>query len=235
MFASETVNYVTLATLGGIIPAIIWLWFWLREDEHPEPKKLITLALIAGAFIVPFVVPLQKFAFELYSEKSFAIVAVCALVEEIYKYAAALILILWRKDVNEPIDYVIYMIMIAIGFSAFENILYMYRIAVEEGAYHSMLNGSFRFLGASLVHIVSSATVGAFMAFSFGRSRFRELLYGFIGLSTATVLHAYFNFSILKFNGDERTQFVFLGVWVGTVILLLIIERIKRIRYLYTK
>ena len=52
-----------IAFLAGLIPALFWLWFWLREDNcTPEPKSLIASAFIAGMLIVAVVLPLQKFA-----------------------------------------------------------------------------------------------------------------------------------------------------------------------------
>ena len=42
------------AILGGGIPAIFWLWFWLRQedDENKEPRGLIALSFIFGIFLV---------------------------------------------------------------------------------------------------------------------------------------------------------------------------------------
>ena len=37
-----------LAFILGLIPALIWLWFWLKEDIHPEPAKMIKAAPKVG-------------------------------------------------------------------------------------------------------------------------------------------------------------------------------------------
>jgi len=38
-----------LAIIWGFIPAIIWLFFWLKHDEkHPEPNRLIIATFIFG-------------------------------------------------------------------------------------------------------------------------------------------------------------------------------------------
>jgi RsiW-degrading membrane proteinase PrsW (M82 family) len=39
---------VLFALLLGLLPGLVWLVFFLREDEHPEPKKMIAGAFIAG-------------------------------------------------------------------------------------------------------------------------------------------------------------------------------------------
>ncbi len=52
---------LALALLGGIIPSLVWLWFWLKEDNaQPEPKGIIATIFFVGMLAVIFVVPIQK-------------------------------------------------------------------------------------------------------------------------------------------------------------------------------
>jgi len=37
----------------GVAPSLIWLWYYLKKDEHPEPKLMILKAFIFG-FISTF-------------------------------------------------------------------------------------------------------------------------------------------------------------------------------------
>lgn len=49
---SET-NVLIFALLGGIVPALFWLWFWMREDKlRPEPKSAILSAFAGGIIAV---------------------------------------------------------------------------------------------------------------------------------------------------------------------------------------
>ena len=59
---TTTGNYVILyAALGGILPALFWLWFWTREDKvHPEPRMRVMLAFMGGMVAVIAVYPLEK-------------------------------------------------------------------------------------------------------------------------------------------------------------------------------
>ena len=43
-----TLNLIVVLALT-FLPAILWLVFFLKEDRHPEPKKLIFLVFCAGA------------------------------------------------------------------------------------------------------------------------------------------------------------------------------------------
>lgn len=220
--------HVTIAFLGGLIPALFWLWFWLREDkERPEPYTLIALTFIGGMMVVPIALPLQKIAIELYT--GIALTLVWVTIEEVLKYAIALMMVLWNKAVDEPIDYIVYMIAIALGFSALENALFIFNPLVQGDVADSLLTGNFRFLGATLLHVLASGTVGIFLALAFYKRSSMKLIFGTLGLCIAVVLHGLFNFFIMEASG-EMILTVFLFVWIGVIILFLIFEKVKLLK-----
>jgi RsiW-degrading membrane proteinase PrsW (M82 family) len=46
-------NVMIFSLIGGIVPALFWLWFWIREDRlRPEPKSAIFSAFIGGILAV---------------------------------------------------------------------------------------------------------------------------------------------------------------------------------------
>lgn len=221
----EAIHFA-IAFLSGLIPALFWLWFWLREDrEKPEPWHLIALAFIAGMIVVPLVLPLQKAAIEIYSNAN--LVWVWVIIEELLKYAVALAVILWNKAVDEPIDLIIYLIAIALGFAALENALFVYNPLASGDIAGTALTGVFRFFGATLLHVLASGTIGAFLALAFYKSNAAKILYGVIGLVVATILHGIFNLTIMTDQGGEIILGVFLFVWMGIIILFLVFEKVK--------
>jgi len=214
-----------VAFLAGLIPALFWLWFWLREDKNkPEPWVLITTSFISGMLIVPLVLPLQKFAIERFSGDN--LIFVWVIIEEVLKYSAALIVVLWNKAVDEPIDTIIYMITIALGFSALENALFVYNPLVAGNYLDSFLTGNFRFLGATLLHVFASGTVGIAMALVFYKRSIVKVTVATIGLFIAIILHALFNFFIMDASGGTILG-VFMFVWMGIIVLFLLFEKVK--------
>lgn len=213
------------AFLVSLIPALFWLWFWLREDrKNPEPYLLILVSFIAGMAVVPLALPLQEAVIDLYSDSNLMLVWV--IIEEALKYFVALVVILWNKAVDEPIDYVIYMIAIALGFATLENTLFTLN-PLSAGEYATAaVTGSFRFLGATLLHVLASATIGVMIALAFYRSASVKLIYGTVGLFIAVLLHALFNFFIMDATG-EGILIIFLFVWMGIIVLFLLFEKIK--------
>jgi protease PrsW len=221
-----TPQVFAIAFTSGLVPALFWLWFWLREDKlKPEPLLLIAITFIAGMAVVPLALPLQKLAIELYTGTD--LIFAWVIIEETLKYALAVAIIFWNRAVDEPIDMIIYMIVIALGFAALENTLFMINPLSTGDYLNSTLTNSFRFLGASLLHILASGTVGVFLAFAFYRSKVAQIAFGMIGLCLAIVLHALFNFFIMEASG-ETILGVFLFVWIGIIVLFLLFEKIKQ-------
>ena len=87
---------IIFAISGGILPALIWLWFWLKEDLHPEPKKAISLTFFFGMLMVPAAFVLEKalMKLELFFNPQIASISIFAIfgwafIEEYLKYFAA--------------------------------------------------------------------------------------------------------------------------------------------------
>ncbi|PIT91287.1 hypothetical protein COU17_01540 [Candidatus Kaiserbacteria bacterium CG10_big_fil_rev_8_21_14_0_10_49_17] len=225
MISTQTLLY---ALLGGVLPALLWLWFWLKEDKRcPEPRGLILFAFLIGGLLVPLVIPAQKWVMGTFS--GVLVIILWAVLEEVFKYVGAWLSVLKRKAMNEPVDAVIYMVTVALGFSALENALFLLNPLSVGQFIDGFLTGNLRFFGATLLHVLSSATIGVALALSFYKSKKTKRLFLLCGLILAIILHTVFNFLIINSNG-ENIFLVFLGVWCGVIVLILLFEKIKRIK-----
>lgn len=223
-----------LALLSGLIPALVWLWFWLKEDdENPEPIGLLTLTFIIGMISVILVIPLQEIVRNLISNEK-TLIVVWAALEEIIKFGVVFIVALKTSRADEPIDFVVYMITGALGFAAFENALFLLEPIYLKQATVSLITGNLRFLGATLLHSVSSGLVGIALGLSFHKNWENKKMHILIGLLGATLLHSIFNFLIIN-NGDQNSIRVFAFLWVISVIISMMFERIRRLSYWYNK
>ncbi len=219
-----------LAFILGLIPALIWLWFWLKEDVHPEPAKMITLSFIGGIFAVLCVLPLQKIVYDHLANQQFASFFIWASIEEFFKFLLVYLIALRNKKItDEPVDDIIYLIVSALGFVTFENALFLMNPIQSGDLWGTIVNGNLRFIGASLLHTMTSATIGVCLALSFYKPRLERLIYLISGLFIAIVLHTTFNLFILR-GAEDNIFFIFGSVWLSIIVLLLLFEKVKHMR-----
>lgn len=219
---------IAAAIAGGVFPALAWLWFWNREDRHPEPKRLIALAFIAGMITVMLVIPMQKYVATFLATQTLIFTA-WSTIEEVMKYLVAYVTVLWRHEDDEPIDPVIYMIAIALGFAALENTLFLLSPLGGSTMLETIMTGNLRFIGATLLHVLCSALVGLALAFAFYKRGLAHHTWVAAGVILASVLHAGFNFLILN-APEEYLLRTFSFVWFGVIVVLAGVEYVKRIR-----
>lgn len=225
------------ATAGGILPVLAWLWFWLREDsEHPEPRMLIALAFLAGMIAVAVAIPLEKgvqswleavFVGTFFGTSIF-VYSVWSAIEEAVKFVLAYAVVLRRSEDDEPIDPVIYLVTTALGFAGAENVLFLLSPISGGTVWQEILTGNLRFIGATLLHVLSSAVIGVALGLAFYKSKKSKVVAGTVGLVLAVGVHAAFNFLILNTPEDQMLKTFFM-VWIGVIALLAVLEYIKRI------
>lgn len=217
-----------VAIASGVLPTLLWLWFWLKEDEErPEPRGLLILTFLAGMFSVAVVLPLQKLAYAHIPNET-ELIAVAGLIEEVVKFLVVMFVVLPTKRIDEPIDYPIYFITVALGFSALENTLFLFNPITSNETTVGLLTGSLRFLGATVLHTVTSASIGVSLGLAFGGNFFKRFFYGIIGLGVAIVLHSVFNLIIIDGAGDNFWKMYGL-LWAIAVIIMLFFEKLRRI------
>lgn len=123
-----------------------------------------------------------------------------AAVEEIVKFLVVLFVVIRNPEFDEPTDAMIYMISAALGFAAIENILVLFQ-TISGGTDAAIQIWLLRFVGATLLHAVASATVGYFLALAWFYSHHCKKLIT-LGIGIATFLHLIFNILIFRGNGE---------------------------------
>lgn len=216
-----------IAILGGLLPAMLWLVFWLMEDRcQPEPKRYIVLCFVAGMLAVWPALFIEQFI--MLHSSGWQVLLGWAATEEVLKFGAAYIAALAWAVFDEPLDGLIYMVTAALGFSAMENALFLFTPIFEGELIRSIVMADLRFIGATLLHTLASGVVGLALAFAYyQRARVRAFA-ALGGVILAIALHTLFNFFILEQGGNVQAIFlVFLAVWCGIIAMLFLTERIK--------
>lgn len=210
----------------AIIPSLAWLFYYLGKDDHPEPKSVIIKLFLAGFLLPPFVGIVEKaiqewIVFFGASSLTLSFLVGAALLEEVAKYLVALVIFYHNKEFDEPIDAMIYLIVVALGFAASENIIITLATALEDPASSLLALLFLRFVGATFLHTLASGAIGYFIARGyFLKERFSLLK----GLGLATFIHTFFNFFILKSSvTPPKPEFILLiiGLLLGSLVFIL--------------
>lgn len=218
------------AILGGILPTIVWLLFWLREDKkRPEPTGLIVLSFIAGGIAVVLVYPIEKMLQTILTDGGTILLAAWATTEEIAKFLAILFIALKSRFFDDPVDALVYMITAALGFAAVENTLFILTPLIDGNFALGYLTGNLRFLGSTLLHTAASALVGISLGLVFYRGKVIKTLAVFVGLALAIVLHTAFNFFIIENDGENMMK-VFSSLWASMIVIIFFFEVLKKRR-----
>ncbi len=196
--------FIVSIVVLGLIPSFAWLIFYLHEDfKHHQPKRLILTAFLIGAAVTFIVLPVEialnnHFAAVGVVSNSFQSFTGLAAIEELFKFFAAYFFIHKLRQFDEPLDAMIYPITVALGFAAVENIATLFQVAHGTIFNVSIIESlTLRFAGATLLHSLASGLAGYYWGWSFFHPRRKWLLIAG-GLGVATVLHAVFNYLIIK-------------------------------------
>lgn len=212
--------YLILYICFGLLPSLFWLLYYLRKDLHPEPKKIILKVYFYGILITIPVFCLQIWLAGLLGNlqssgifSQYPIVIdilkwffVIALTEEVLKYIGLRFAVLKNGVLDEPLDVMLYMVIVATGFAGLENILYLFPsngLPFDIAIKNALTISTIRFVGATLLHTLCSAVLGYFLALSFLRTKQKTLL-TITGIVLATTLHGLFNFSIITLESPAN-------------------------------
>lgn len=202
-----TVVIFIFILLGASLPGLLWLAFFLREDLHPAPKRLLIYTFGAGALSSLFVLTFQFVFHELVAERlSWAFVTLLGLafIEEIFKFLAAYFAA-WRdRDFREPMTAMILTLAAALGFASVEN---LFALAGSTGVFDfsSLYSVSYvvlvRFVGATMLHALAAGIMGYYWAKgAFKGPLLKNIL---IGLFWAIVVHTSFNWLVIRYQGED--------------------------------
>ena len=165
---------IIIYIIFGILPSLVWLFYYLRKDLHPEPKKKILQIFFWGvvATVPVFFVQmglqylLQQFNLTSLAYNLIYWFLIIALSEEFFIYLVIKFKVINSPDLDEPLDLMLYMVVAALGFAALENMLYLFsplgHMTFTQVIDRTLVISFIRFIGATFLHTLSSAVIGYF-------------------------------------------------------------------------
>ena len=244
-----------------MLPSLTWLFYYLKKDVHPEPRRMILSIFFWGAVVtIPVLFiqlglnklleigltnsgfpPLKEILNLSWSKisASFLIIVfvywflIISLSEELFKYLVVRIKAVNSPHLDEPLDIMLYMVVAALGFAAVENILYLFMPASQLSFNYlvsrTLIISFVRFIGATFLHTLSSATVGYYLALSFCQEKNKKM-YVFGGIFIATALHGLYNFSIMTLEGPVKIAIPIAILIILAFLVFSEFEKLKKIK-----
>jgi len=209
--------YIIIYIILGILPSSIWLFYYLKEDVHPEPKRMILKIFLWGALITLPVLLIQigltnlldKVGINLILKNLVYWFLIIAFSEEFFKYLVIRLKVINSPDLDEPLDVMLYMVIAALGFAAVENIFYLFmpigQMSFDQLISKILIIDIIRFVGATFLHTLCSAAVGYSLAISFCEVKTRKISL-IAGIVMATALHGFYDLSIITL--PEPAKFI---------------------------
>ena len=224
------------AILLALIPILIWSFVFLITIKKIFKKhislKWVFIFLGIGTLITPLVwygegLLMKVSKVNLNTNLSLLNIIIVytgiAIIEELAKFFSAYFILKKNKYFDEAIDAMIYLIVLALGFGLVENILAASQEIVAGSLLLPILQTmSLRFIGANLLHALSSGIIGFFWTLSLLKKK-KSYLYR--GLILGIALHFFFNLVVIKFGGAT----VFLASLVLIALLILFLNDFKKL------
>lgn len=187
----------------GLLPSLVWMSLYLKKDRHPEPRHLLVETFLMGMIISPLAVIFQWVLSNITGLGSSSFFLGAALIEELVKLLAVVLIALRDPEFDEPVDAMIYMIVASLGFAAIENILFLFK-SIDQGVAFATQVIVLRFIGATLLHALAGAITGYLLAIAwFYREHAKKIIVA--GILLATVFH--FSFNLLISNSGISVRY----------------------------
>ena len=208
--------FIILSGLAAIIPMSFYLFIiWKMDKYDREPVKLvlanylwgalgaIILAIIGSILLTSFI---QIFIRDEFGIDILGAVIIAPFVEEITKGIFLLITISSRKFDNLT-DGIVYGGAIGLGFGMTENFLYFISNTGNFSDWISLV--IVRTLFSGVMHLVATATLGAFLGMSKFMNKPIRVILGIFGLSLAMLIHSLWNLFV-SFESTLLLGFTFM-------------------------
>ena len=188
---------IVLINLLAILPGLVICYLIYRFDKN-EKEKLLPLAISFGLGVLATIpaMYLETLGDRMGIVESPSIwmtlllaFIVVGLTEEFFKFACLMLYPFQKTFFNEPLDGIVYAVMIGMGFATLENIIYGTRMGIG--------TIGVRAFTAVPAHFVFAVISGYFV----GKAKFekeKRVYYIVVGLLSAVFLHGIYDFFILQ-------------------------------------
>ena len=193
-----------MLTILAIVPGIlVSLYVYYRDRHEPEPHKNLLICFFLGAFSTLPAIVMETTGQEIgivespniFMTFAFAF-GVVAFSEEIAKFFFLRTYAYPNKEFNEPMDGIVYAVMIGMGFATLENVLYASSYGIE-----TVILRAFTAVPA---HGAFAVIMGYYVGLA-KFSKHHEMKNFMMGIGGAVLFHGAYDFFLFQQNFPALT------------------------------
>jgi len=224
-------DFIALALAPGIA---ICVFIFYKDIYNREPKLNLLVSFFLGCIaILPAIWFEQAFSYTIDGSLAGVVIfsyAVVGFSEEASKFLGLRLYSYNKKSFDEPLDGIVYSVMVSMGFATLENVLYVTNYAAAGRGWEVGLQRMF-------LSVPAHASFAVVMGYFVGKAKFdppRSLLLMLTGLLLAVFFHGTYDFFLFlpaySHIGKEWSEGLLASGAIGSYIICLVLSR-KLIRY----
>jgi len=210
-------NWLMLAIAPGVA---ISAYIIFKDEYNREPRKHLIISFLLGALStipamlleLPISFTEQNSFFQSTLGNALKAYLMVALPEEVCKYFMLKKYAYQQPEYDEPFDGIVYAVMVGMGFSTVENIMYVYEYGVATGVIRMFLA------------VPAHATFAIIMGYFMGKAKFsqkRETYLLLAGLFWAVVFHGSYDFFLFLKDTQQTQSELSLLMLLGAIVSLI--------------
>ncbi len=167
-----------LLILAAALPALWLIRHYVRHDAYPEPRGLIIKTALMGiVIIVPILIVELLLMFVIGEDAPHMLTVflhafvVFGFTEEMFKYLVLKKYCSTKSDFDEPMDGIVYAVLVSLGFALLENVIYVLDAASVAGPDGVAVGFGTAVLRA-FTAVPAHASFGVIMGFHFSNQHF---------------------------------------------------------------
>lgn len=215
---------MTLLALAVAPGVVICFYIFYKDMYNREPKLNLLASFIFGALMVIPAALIEQgimpyFDNTISSTAAFAYIGV-AFTEEFCKFIVLRFYSYPKKSFDEPLDGIVYGVLVSMGFATLENISYVYQHGYGTAILRMFLS------------VPAHATFGVLMGYYAGLAKFKpqkSFVLLVTGLFLATFFHGTFDFFLFLQSTPALDPYISDGLlFIGAIISFIIAVRLSK-------
>lgn len=212
-------NTNIIGFIGALLILLTWIFFLRRVNVYQKGhwKPIVFTVTLSALFTLPVWLLYDTYTYLLGFDLSgnvandfFYCVFGIGFIEELVKFIPFLIVLRFTKAIKEPVDYIMYASLSALGFAFVENFRYF-----DNGSINIIHS---RALTASIAHMIFSSVAAYGLILAKFRYKKNTFLYGLLFFFIAAFGHGFYDFWLLNKYVSGFHIFTFFCLLAGILV-----------------